>query len=228
MYRLHYAPDNASLIVRLMLEELGAPYETVLVDRSARQQKSPAFLALNPMGLIPVLETDDGPIFETAAILLWLADQHGELAPRPESPQRGAFLSWLFALSNGLHADLRQLFYPTLYCEQDNPAPAAPVRTRITAQLDRLERLAAQRPPWFAQAAPSLLDLYAATLLRWLALYPKGAAGWFRLADWPALAALARRVEARPSMAAACRAEGLGPTPLSAPVYPDPPEGTAT
>ena len=53
--RLHYAPDNASLVIRLALEELGIPYDTVLVDRRSGQQKSAGYLALNPNGLIPVL-----------------------------------------------------------------------------------------------------------------------------------------------------------------------------
>jgi len=49
MISLHYAPDNASLIVRIVLEELALPYETVLVDRSASAQSSDAYLKLNPM-----------------------------------------------------------------------------------------------------------------------------------------------------------------------------------
>jgi len=73
-YRLHYAPDNASLIIRLALDEIGAPYEAVLVDRQAEAQKAPAYLAMNPAGLIPVLETPQGPMFETGAILLWLGE----------------------------------------------------------------------------------------------------------------------------------------------------------
>ena len=51
-YRLHYAPDNASLVIRLVLEELGQPYETVLVDRKAQAQNSPEYRALNPGGLV--------------------------------------------------------------------------------------------------------------------------------------------------------------------------------
>ena len=85
-YRLHYAPDNASLVIRLALEDMGLPYETVLVDRTTREQDSAAYRALNPAGLIPVLETPQGPVFETAAILLWLADTHGQLAPAPADP----------------------------------------------------------------------------------------------------------------------------------------------
>ena len=111
MYRLHYAPDNASLIIRLVLDGAGIPYRTVLVDRAARQQDSPAYRALNPTGLIPTLETPVGPISETGAILLWLADTH-HLGPGPADPDRPAFLKWLFFLSNTAHADLRQIFYP--------------------------------------------------------------------------------------------------------------------
>ena len=89
MYVLHYAPDNASLIVRLALEELGVPYRTTLVDRATRQQDSAAFRALNPAGLIPVLETPDGPLSETGAILLWLVERHGALGRWGRARRRG-------------------------------------------------------------------------------------------------------------------------------------------
>ena len=59
-YLLHFAPDNASLCIRLALEELRLPYQTALVDRDINAQRSPAYLALNPNGLIPVLETPHG------------------------------------------------------------------------------------------------------------------------------------------------------------------------
>lgn len=112
-YRLHYAPDNASLCVRLALLRLGQPFETVLVDRRGRGQKVPAYLALNPNGLIPTLETDEGPLFETAAILLWLADRHGRgLAPPVGHPDRGRILAWHVWMANTLHVAMRSLFYP--------------------------------------------------------------------------------------------------------------------
>ncbi len=224
MLILHYAPDNASLIVRLALEELGLTYETRLVDRRIVAQKSPAYLAVNPMGLIPALETPDGPIFETAAILLWLSEQSGQMAPPPHSPLRGAFLSWLFATSNGLHADLRHMFYAKRYAD-DPTAHRRRTQQRICAHLDRLNALAPV--PFLGGDTLSVLDLYVATMLRWMALYPKGDTAWFDLTRWPRLQDIARRVEARPSMAAAIRAEGLGPTPLTAPVHITPPEGSA-
>lgn len=230
MLRLHFAPDNASLIVRIALEELDLPYETHRVDRQSFAQKSAAYRALNPMGQIPVLETPDGPIFETAAILTWLGETTGEttgaLAPPPGAPDRGAFLAWMFALSNGLHADLRRLFYTGDYAGDDPAAIAADrARTcdRLGAALDRLETLAGAGHGWFCGETPSLLDIYLAVMLRWMALYPEGATGWFRLDRGPLLAALAARIEARPTVRRACETEGLGPTPFTAP-HPLPPD----
>ena len=95
--RLHYAPDNASLCVRLALEELDLPYETVLVERSTKAHKSPAFLSLNPNGLIPVLETQNGPMFETGAAAVRVAKAEGLgpspfSAPIPCNPPQGSVL----------------------------------------------------------------------------------------------------------------------------------------
>ena len=230
MYVLHYAPDNASLVIRLMLEEIGAPYRTVLVDRATREQDGPAYRKLNPQGLIPVLETDEGPIFETAAILLWLSERHGALAPQPGSPDRGALLKWLFFLSNTVHAELRQMFYTARYTGPDPQAQAAfrdYAGVRLMRHYRVLDDLFAAAPAWLPADGPSVVGLYLCALLRWSALYPAGGTDWFDLTDLPALLALARRLEARPSMQAAVAAEGLGPTPFSAPHHATPPEGTA-
>lgn len=227
MYRLHYAPDNASLIIRLALKEMGLPYQTLLIDRAAKAQHSAAYLKINPMGMIPALETPDGPIFETAAILLWLADRHGQMAPPATSPDRAPFLSWLFACANGLHPELRQLFYPHLYADSDITAHTHLTRARITRHLDRLETLASGGQPWFGAEKPTVLDLYVGVMLRWPALYPVEGCAWYDLDQWPALRGLAKRLEARPSVQRAAEAEGLGPTPLSAPHYPQPKEGVA-
>ena len=90
MYILHYAPDNASQIIRLMLEEMGLPYRTALLDRITRAQDSAEYRAVNPTGLIPALQTPDATLFETGAILLWLCDSHGSMAPAPGAPGRAS------------------------------------------------------------------------------------------------------------------------------------------
>lgn len=229
-YVLHYAPDNASLVVRLALEELHQPYRTALVDRATRAQDSAAYRALNPAGLIPALETPDGAIFETAAILLWLSERHGALAPAPGSAGRAAFLKWLLFTSNTLHADLRLHFYPDRHAGAPEavPAFAAATRARIARHLALLDAMAATRPDWFSPDRPSVLTCYVPPLLRWTALYPMDTAGWFDLAAFPALHAIAAAMEARPSARAASAAEGLGATIFTRPSHACPPEGSAT
>lgn len=231
-YVLHYAPDNASLIIRLALEEMGVPYRTALVDRRRDAQRAPEYLALNPNGLIPVLETEHGAIFETGAILLWLADRHGQMAPAPDHPDRGALLKWLFFVSNTLHADLRMTFYPHLYAGTDTArqdAMRGVLRGRITGHLAILDELFASQPAWLGGAVPSILEVYLACCLRWLALYPTETdRSWFSLAGTPHLQACLLRLEQRPAVQPAREAEGLGVTPFTAPRHPHPPEGSAT
>jgi len=200
---LHYAPDNASLIVRLALEQLRLPYETRLIDRAAAEQTSAAYRQLNPAGLIPVLETADGPIFETGAILLWLADTHHALAPAPEHPDRVAFLKWLFFTSNTLHAGLRTLFYPAKYV---GPVPEHQAALRETMQkalqthLSLLNELAATKPAWLGAATPSVLDFYLSCCLRWCGIYPRDAdRTWFSLAAYRICGIFASRLRHCPT-----------------------------
>ncbi|QAX29075.1 glutathione S-transferase family protein [Leisingera sp. NJS204] len=231
-YRLHYAPDNASLVIRLVLEELGLPFDAVLVDRKAKAQRSAEYLALNPGGLIPVLETPDGALFETAAILLWLSGRHGAMAPAAGTADYAPFLKWLFFASNTLHADLRMLFYPQKYIG-DDPARQAQlqnvIRQRLHRHLTSLDHAAAGRPAWLAAPQPSVLDYYLACQMRWMALYPADAdRSWFRIAAYPSLQRLCAGLEHRTAVTTAREAEGLGATPFTSPAYANPPEGSAT
>ncbi len=230
---LHYAPDNASLVVRLALEELGCTYKTVLVDRARNAQHAQPYLALNPNGQIPVLETPDGPLFETAAILLWLADRHGKLAPEQNSPQRGLFLTWLFWVSNTLHSDVRILFYPHRYGTAETSDPAGlhqKLRERITTHLACVEAALVKSPflTHSQDGQPTLLALYLPCLLRWLHLYPIDSdKHWIRQGTYPTLAQLGVNLEKRRSAKTAQLVEGLGSAPFTNPTLPNPPEGSA-
>lgn len=226
-YRLFYAPDNASLIIRLVLEELHLPYETQLVDRAVSAQKSAEYRAVNPSGKIPTLNTPDGIISEVGAILLYLSDTHKALAPQNGSKDRTAFLKWLFFTSNTLHPDLIMQFYLHRYGPED-ALPA--MRERTTARLKRhlgLLNDLVENCRFLGADTPSVLDYYIATCLRWAALYPEGETGWFNLRNYPALQQLCTRLETRAAVSAAIQAEGLGPTPFSMPHYARPPEGVA-
>lgn len=229
-YMLHYAPDNASLIIRLALAHRGLEFRTALVDRSTSAQTKPSYRALNPNGLIPVLETPQGPIFETGAILLWLADTHGGLGPAPMDPERGNFLKWLFFIANTIHPSLRMLFYPEKYIGTDHaPALRKGLQNHLHSSFRTLDDIAATKPAWLGADTPTILDFYTAGVLRWPALYPSTIKQtWFVLSNYPALAKLCAHVETLPCCAHLQSAEGLGDTPFTAPHYPIPPEGSAT
>ena len=90
MITLHYHPSTASMVPHILLEEIGEPFQRVLVDRVAGAHKQPEYLQLNPNGLIPVLVDGDHVVYETAAIVLHLCDTHprARLAPAPGSWER--------------------------------------------------------------------------------------------------------------------------------------------
>ena len=90
-------PMSRGRIVRWMLEEVGQPYRTEILD-FATTMKSPAYLALNPMGKVPAIKHGDAVVTEAAAILAYLADAFPEarLAPPSGSRLRGPYYRWLF------------------------------------------------------------------------------------------------------------------------------------
>jgi glutathione S-transferase len=90
-------PMSRGRIVRWMLEEVGQPYRTELLDFGTTM-KAPAYLAINPMGKVPAVRHGDAIVTETAAICAYLADAFPQagLAPAPGSRDRAAYYRWLF------------------------------------------------------------------------------------------------------------------------------------
>ena len=227
-YTLFYSPDSANIVVRMALEESGAAYEAQEVDRRQNAQRSAAFLKFNPQGLLPVLvdPAQDEPLFETAAILLHLADQHSALQPQ-DGRARGRFLKWLFYLSNTLHADLRIAFYTQRYAVDDASMAALRVqlRGRIAAHLALLDaEIARHQGPWLLGAELSVCDLYLAACVRWAQLYPRDEAlPTTALQALPRLLALLQQLDARPAVRRAFAAEGIAGPLFLAPQYPSNP-----
>lgn len=88
-------PMSRGRIVRWMLEEVGTPYETVLLAYGA-PMKAADYLGVNPMGKVPALRHGDIVVTETPAILAWLADAFPEAGLAPPLGERGAYYRWLF------------------------------------------------------------------------------------------------------------------------------------
>lgn len=226
-YLLHYAPDNASLIIRLALEMGGIPYETRLVDRMNKEQNSASYRAVNPQGQIPALETPQGALFETGAILSWLIENHDGLGPKPDDLDRGRFLVWLFLTANTLHPALRQSFYPKKFIAKEL---SSDLRAGLREEIKRvLALIEAEAAKGIVIGSPHLnaLDLYLCCLLRWCQIYPADDLILSDLSDYPALFAMLKRAENLPAVKAARVAEGLGAAPFTAPQHPNPPEGSA-
>jgi glutathione S-transferase len=133
--KLFFAPRTRSVRPRWVLEELEVPYELVRIDPVAGEHRNPAFLAMSPLGEVPVLIDGDVTLTEAAAICLHLADRFPEkrLAPAPSSPERASYYQWL------LFAELR-LEPLMLEFLRNAQAPAPADLTPQRAQLDRLLR----------------------------------------------------------------------------------------
>ena len=98
-------PMSRGAIVRWMLEEVGAPYETVVLDYGTTM-KAPDYLAINPMGKVPAIKHGDTVVTEVAAICAYLADAFADaqLAPLPTSRERGAYYRWMFYAAGPVEA----------------------------------------------------------------------------------------------------------------------------
>ena len=114
MYKLFYYPRNASFAPHMLLAEMQLNYELVLVDRKTEAQKNPEYLKLNPTGRIPTLVFEGEAIYESAAICLFLCEQHPEknLIPAQGTIARAKFYQWLFYLNASLQPELMVYFYP--------------------------------------------------------------------------------------------------------------------
>ena len=86
--------------VALFLEEAGLPYEAIPVDTRKGDQFKPALLGVNPNGKVPAILDGDTAVFDSNAILLYLAEKTGKFLPPPA--QRGELLSWLMFVATGV------------------------------------------------------------------------------------------------------------------------------
>jgi GST-like protein len=114
--QLYSLPTPNGVKVSIMLEEIGLPYEVHLVDFGKDDQKTPEFLSLNPNGKIPAILDPDGPdgkplgLFESGAILQYLADKTGKLLPS-DPARRYQTIQWLHFQMGGVGPMFGQLGY---------------------------------------------------------------------------------------------------------------------
>jgi glutathione S-transferase len=206
MYTLYYMPGAASFAVHWLLLEIGAAHELRRIDGEAGEQKSPAYLRLNPNGVVPTMIVEGEPVYECAALLLLLAARHpaARLAPPPGTRAEALYLQWMLHLANTVQPAYRNWFYPDEAAGTEHAAVVKErARARIESAWDRLEAHLAAHGPWVTGAAPRAVDFLTATLARWSRNMPRPATGW------PAIARLVAAMKARPTFAELNRREGL-------------------
>ena len=213
MIELHYYPSTAAMVPHILLEEIGVPFQRVLVDRTTGAHKRPEYLKLNPNGLIPVLVDGGHAIYETAAITLHLCDTHPQaaLAPAAASVERASFYQWLAWLTNTLQPSLMVHFYPERWMNEGNAAGMAELKANVERKigvlLDMLDaELARHGQPWFGGGCYSALDPYVFTLCRWTRNFKSSPARDRRM-----LGPYLQRVLARPAVQRVLAAEKLDP-----------------
>lgn len=207
---LYYTTGGASMAPHILLEELGVPYERVLTDTEQQAHKTPAYLKLNPNGLIPVLVDGDLVLYESAAICLHLADTHpaARLMPAVGTAGRAHAYKWLVWLTSTLQSALIVYFYPHRWVDEGNAAAADQVkrhaRERIDGLVDQIEaELARHGGAWMLGAEFSVVDAYAFMLCRWTRNFARPARTLAHISAWQ------QRMLARAAVARMFANEGI-------------------
>jgi glutathione S-transferase len=197
MIALYYHPGNASLTPHILLNEIGRPFELSKIDCDAGEQRSEAFLRINPHGRVPTLVHDDLVLYETAAIVLHLVERfpEAELAPPPSTDARSLFYRWIAHLSCTVQPEMRPFFYPGQHT--NDPARIADVKQTAEARLRAMFEVVDQQlgdGPFLLGDRYSAADPYLTMLVRWTRNMARPAR------TLPNLAAHAERVLARPKV----------------------------
>ncbi|MEM7170938.1 MAG: glutathione S-transferase family protein [Pseudomonadota bacterium] len=202
-YQLYYASGSAAMGVRVLLEEIGAPYELIQTTIDMDKPRPPEQLALNPNGWVPVLiweeEGTQRSMYECAAITVFLCDRHAQagLAPPVDGPTRGLFLQTLVYFSNSVQNAFQLDYYPDRFA--DIPADEASAQRRGLRRLRETwqvidDQIGANR--WVLGENFSAADIYLFMLTTWLA--PER--GQPTLSDFPNVERIALAVMERPSI----------------------------
>ncbi|SMX40467.1 glutathione S-transferase family protein [Maliponia aquimaris] len=159
-------PMSRGRIARWMLEEVGAEYETVVLEYGTTM-KAPDYLALNPMGKVPTVTRGDTVVTECAAICLWLAEDYPEagLAPAPGTPERGAYYRWMLFGAGPVEAAVTAAAFG-----YDPETPEAYGRAgwgNLAAVADALAGLLADGRTHLLGEPFSALDVYLGSQIAW-------------------------------------------------------------
>lgn len=199
--KLYFAPGASSLTPHIALREAGLAFELEQVDHRQKKTKDGGdYRSINPKGQVPALRLDDGQILTEAAVVVqYIADQKpaAKLAPPAGGMARYRLQEWLNFIASEMHKEVGALFDRNASNESK-----AQQKEMLVPKFEYLAQALAGRDYLMGDQF-TVADGYLYNILRWARLNK------IDLARWPALAAFVQRVEARPAVQAALKAEGL-------------------
>jgi glutathione S-transferase len=169
MLTLYYAPGSSSLASHIALEEAGADYDTCLIDEERGEQRTDAYLRINPRGKVPALRLTDGAILvENVAILTYGAHTHPHATLLPEDPQDEArALSLMAFFATAVHPAFSHYWAPQRFTGEQDGEPGIRARglDAFFGHCREIDALLADRD-WFLNQY-SVVDCYGFVFYGW-------------------------------------------------------------
>ena len=198
-YKLYYVDDTSAMGVRVLLEEIGAPYELIQTTTDRKKPRPAEQLKINPNGWVPVLLWGENAMYECAAITIFLCDRHSEanLAPAIDAPERGLFLQTLVYFSNSVQTAFQLDYHADRFADTPADEPSAQRRghrrLRETWQIinDQIGE-----NEWLLGDQFSAADIYLFMLTTWL----EPSRGQPAVQEFPNVKRIADAVVLRPSV----------------------------
>lgn len=194
--KLYFARRTRATRPRWLLEELGVPYEKVNLELSKQEHKTPEYLAIHPLGVVPALVDGEVTVLESVAICLYLADKHLDrgLAPPHGSRERAAYYQWMVYAAATLEPAV--VAFSAYTTPEARRADDAAVKQATFDAVARPIGAAIARTGFIAGEQMTAADVVVGSILLWA-----GALGM--LAAHPELEAYTKRLRARPAWARA-------------------------
>jgi glutathione S-transferase len=199
--KLYFSPGACSLSPHIALREAGLDFDLEQVDLRSKQTNSGGdFRKVNPKGMVPVLQLDNGDLLtEGPAIVQYVADQKpaSGIAPAAGTIERYHLMEWLNFTTSELHKNFSPLFKPTTPDEYKKI-----VRDTLAERYAYIDGKLAGRPYLMGERF-TVADGYLFTITNWTRIQK------IDLAPWPNVAGFMERVRARPKVQDTLKAEGL-------------------
>lgn len=176
MLKLYGGARSRASIVQWYLEELEVPYEFVLLDMQAGAHKQPEFLTINPMGKVPAIVDGDFKLWESGAILLYLAEEYGKITPSLE--QRAEMSQWILFANATLG--------PGIFVEASRERETPRLLTPLNKILDQ--------QPFLLGEQFSVVDVGVGSILAYIPMMLK-----LDLSAYPAVLNYIKRLSERPA-----------------------------